>query len=365
MATQTVPLPSQWQRLGEGSPKRLDLTLPPELEAHEPPEARGLHREQVRLMVAYKSTGRLLHRHFADLPDMLDPGSLLVLNTSGTLSAELPSLRSDGSPVLLHLSTPLPHAEDNVWTAELRSPVGARVLDGRIGELLFLPDGGTARVLDAYPAPDHVVIEGSRLWSARLQLPLPLPEYLERHGRPIHYSHILDDWPLSAYQTAYAETPGSAEMPSAGRPITCELLEELRRRGVNTATLLLHTGVSSQEEDETPFAEYFVVPPATVEAVEHTRAAGKPVIAVGTTVVRALESAGGKSARGWTELVITPERGVRFVDGLITGWHEPRASHLLMLEAIAGRPLLEASYAEAIRRGYLWHEFGDSHLILP
>ena len=365
MATPRVPLPSQWERLGEGASKRLDFTLPAALEAHEPPEARGLERERVRLMVAYKSSGRLLHRHFADLPDLLEPGSLLVLNTSGTLPAELQALRTDGSPVLLHLSTPLPHAEDNVWTAELRSPTGARILDGRIGELLFLPEGGSARMLDAYPAPDHLVIEGSRLWSARLHLALPLPEYLQRHGRPIHYSHIAAEWPLSAYQTAYAETAGSAEMPSAGRPITCPLLDELRRRGVNTATLLLHTGVSSQEEDEAPFAEYFVVPPATIEAVERAHAAGKPVIAVGTTVVRALESAGGKAARGWTELVITPQRGVRFVDGLITGWHEPRASHLLMLEAIAGRPLLEASYTEAISRAYLWHEFGDSHLILP
>lgn len=344
---------------------RLDFSLPPALEAHEPPEARGLARDQVRLMATYKRSGRLVHAGFRDLPDLLEPGSLLVLNRSGTLPAALRALRSDGNPILLHLSTPLPRAEDTIWTVELRSASGARMHDGRIAELLFLPEGGSARILDAYPTPTSLTIEGSRLWTARLHLPMALSDYLRRNGRPIRYSHIHGDWPLSAYQTVYADTPGSAEMPSAGRPLTCELLAELQRRGIDTATVLLHTGVSSQEADETPFAEYFRVPAATIDAVNRARAAGKPVIATGTTVVRALEAAEGKPAEGWTELVITPRRGVRYVDGLITGWHEPQASHLMMLEAIAGRPLLEAAYGEAIRAGYLWHEFGDSQLILP
>ncbi|HLG71180.1 MAG TPA: S-adenosylmethionine:tRNA ribosyltransferase-isomerase [Chloroflexota bacterium] len=344
---------------------RLDFELPAALEAHEPPEARGLARDEVRLMVSRKRDGRLQHARFRDLPSLLAPGTLLVLNRSATLPAEVAGFRSDGAPVVIHFSTRLPKAVEQLWTLELRTPAGARVRNGRIGELLFLPEGGTARVLDAYPPPDELVIEGSRLWTARLHLPRPVLEYLAANGKPIRYAHIAREWPLSAYLTEFADRPGSAEMPSAGRPLTRELLVELRRRGVETAFITLHTGVSSQEADELPFPEYFEVPPETAAAVQQARAAGRPVIAVGTTVVRALESAADSAAHGWTDVVITPERGVRFVDGLITGWHEPRASHLLMLEAIAGRPLLEASYTEAIRAGYLWHEFGDSQLILP
>ena len=343
---------------------RLNFELPSSLEAHEPPEARGLARDQVRLMVSQREDERLLHARFADLPELLPPGAVLVLNTSGTLPAALPALRADGTPLNLHLSTRYPGALDELWTVELRRG-SARVHDGRLGDVLFLPDGGTALILDAYPEPLDVCLpQTSRLWLARLRLPAPLMAYLEWHGRPIRYAHIHGEWPLAAYQTVYGETPGSAEMPSAGRPFTTELLSRLEDRGVRIARLLLHTGVSSQEADETPFSEYFEVPDETLEMVREAHRGGRPVIAVGTTVVRALESAGEGHSRGWTTLVITPSRGVRLVDGLITGWHEPQASHLLMLEAIAGRSLLEASYTEAIRAGYLWHEFGDSQLIL-
>src|SRR5690242_5497004 len=164
-------------------------------------------------MVSERSTGRLVHAVFRDLPELLPPGSLLTLSRSGTRPPELPALRADGSPLLAHLSTPLPRAEDRLWTLELRTPSGARFGGGRIGDVLFLPAGGTARILDAYPAPDSVVIEGSRLWTARLHLPEPLLPYLARHGRPIRYGHIAGEWPLAAYQTAYADVPGSAEMP--------------------------------------------------------------------------------------------------------------------------------------------------------
>jgi S-adenosylmethionine:tRNA ribosyltransferase-isomerase len=130
------------------------------------------------------------------------------------------------------------------------------------------------------------------------------------------------------------------------------------------------TGVASLEADEQPYPEHATLPRATAARVNATRAAGGRVVAIGTTVVRALESAVDPLGRvhafdGWTDLVITPERGVRVVDGLLTGWHEPEASHLLLLEAIAGRELLELSYEAAVSEGYLWHEFGDVHLILP
>ena len=202
--------------------------------------------------------------------------------------------------------------------------------------------------------------------SPALTLPEPLDAYLTAHGAPIRYAHEPGPHPLEDHQTIFASEPGSAEMPSAGRPFSRRAIAALRARGVGVARLVLHTGVSSQERGERPYPERYRVPRATAERVN----AARRVIAVGTTVVRALETVADDRrtvhpGEGWTSLVITPERGVRAVDGLITGWHEPDASHLLMLEAIAGRELLERSYAAAVARGYRWHEFGDSHLLLP
>jgi S-adenosylmethionine:tRNA ribosyltransferase-isomerase len=195
-------------------------------------------------------------------------------------------------------------------------------------------------------------------------------EWLAAHGAPIRYRHVPEEWPIGIYQTIFATEPGSAEMPSAARPFSAELVTELVSRGVELAPLVLHTGVSSQESRELPYPEPYRVPAATAELVNHVRGRNGKVIAVGTTVVRALETVTDECGvvhpgEGWTNTVITAERGVRAVDGLITGWHEPEATHLAMLEAVGGRPLLERSYAEALATGYLWHEFGDSHLILP
>ncbi|HYZ98406.1 MAG TPA: S-adenosylmethionine:tRNA ribosyltransferase-isomerase [Acidimicrobiales bacterium] len=194
--------------------------------------------------------------------------------------------------------------------------------------------------------------------------------YLAAHGQPIRYAHIQGAWPLEAYQSVFSRHPGSAEMPSAARPFTEALVTELVTRGIIVAPVLLHTGVSSQEAGEPPYPERYEVPAATASLVNAAHADGRRVIAVGTTAVRALESTADGAGRshpggGWTELVVTPERGVRVVDGLLTGWHEPESSHLAMLEAIAGPELLDASYAAAVSEGYRWHEFGDSHLILP
>ena len=328
----------------------LAFELPSELEAREPPEARGLARDEVRLLVA--SEDALCHRTFRDLPDVLDPGDVVVVNTSGTLAASLAARRVGGTEIELHLSTQLP---GGLWVVEPRKT------EAHAGELLELPSGGRAELLAPYP-----VGGGGRLWVAVLQVPGPLVPYLEAHGRPIRYSYVERDWPLEAYQTVFAVEPGSAEMPSAARPFTAELVTALVSRGITVAPLVLHTGVSSLEDHEPPFAEAYRVPAETARLVNGARR----VIAVGTTVVRALETVADRDGvvhpgEGWTELVITPERGVRAVDGLITGWHEPKASHLLMLEAIAGRDLLERSYQAALDAGYLWHEFGDSHLLLP
>jgi S-adenosylmethionine:tRNA ribosyltransferase-isomerase len=309
------------------------------------------------------SPARLEHRRFRDLADILEPGDLLVVNTSATLPAALDAERSGGEVLRLHLSTPLPGVwpDDGFerWVVELRD--GSRPCRcGRAGERLALPGGGSAELLAPY-------LGGQRLWAARLHLPQPLLAYLDQHGAPIRYRHLPAPRPLADFQTVFANEPGSAEMPSAGRPFSDRVLNALGARGVAVAPIVLHTGVSSLERGEAPYPERFSVPAATAAAVN----AAKRVIAVGTTVVRALESAvegtveGTVPSTGWTRVVITPERGVRVVDGLLTGWHEPDASHLLMLEAIAGRDLVERSYAAALADGYLWHEFGDSHLILP
>jgi S-adenosylmethionine:tRNA ribosyltransferase-isomerase len=351
----------------------LAFELPSRLEARRPTEARGLARDEVRLLVA--DGDELHHARFRDLPSFLAPGDVLVVNTSATLPAALPARLPDGSPVGLHLSTPVPDDETDVspliggkvrsrpvrvrWVVELRRD-GAPSRAADAGLTLSMPAGARA----ALKAPYSI---GQRLWTAELTLPEPLLAYLSRHGRPIRYGYVREDWPLADYQTVFAAHPGSAEMPSAGRPFSHRLLATLAAHGVEIAPLLLHTGVSSPEEHEPPYPEWFRVPPSTAAAVNAAR--GR-VIAVGTTVVRALESVASpdgtvEAGQGWTDLVITPARGVYAVDGIVTGWHEPAASHLQMLAGIAGEDLIERSYAAALEHGYLWHEFGDSHLILP
>jgi S-adenosylmethionine:tRNA ribosyltransferase-isomerase len=375
---------------GASTPTRpgpLEFEVPPELEAHDPPEARGLSRDSVRLMVAFRHDLHLVHARFRDLAQFLEPGDLLVINNSGTLPASIPARRVDGTMLELHLSTPLPSGQGpvdltaepgpdpNVWVVELRRPSGADSLPFRTaspGETLTLPEAST-EILEPYP-PDCGPLEQrakeSRLWTAILRLPTALGPYLERHGHPIRYGYVTREWPVSYYQTVYAMEAGSAEMPSAGRAFTPRMITELIARGIDVAPVTLHAGVASIEGHETPAAEYYRVPEETARRVTVARESGGRVIAVGTTVVRALETVASESGavgadQGWTKLIVSPERGVRVVDGLLTGWHEPRASHLLMLEAVAGRKLLEVSYQEALEQKYLWHEFGDLHLILP
>jgi S-adenosylmethionine:tRNA ribosyltransferase-isomerase len=344
----------------------LEFELPPALEAGEPPEARGLARDDVRLMVSRYGDDAVEHARFRELPRFLRAGDLLVVNTSGTLSAAVDATRADGSRAVLHLSTRLPAG---LWSVELRraGPRGSEPCRDVVrGERLLLPGGGTATLL----TPHRRDGGPARLWVAELQLPAPPEWYLEDHGAPIRYSYVARPWPSHYYQTVFATEPGSAEMPSAGRAFTPELVTRLVSRGVQVAPLLLHTGVASLEHDEPPYEEYYRVPADTARAVNAARAAGRRVVAVGTTVARALESVADEDGRahpgeGWTGLVITPERGLRLVDGLLTGLHEPRATHLAMLAALCGLEHLRLTYAEALRRRYLWHEFGDLHLIMP
>jgi S-adenosylmethionine:tRNA ribosyltransferase-isomerase len=356
--------------LTAGAPPRLpelhplSFDLPPELEAPAPPENRGITRDAVRMLVAKKSDLSLVHSHFSELPRFLEEGDLVVINTSGTLAAELDGSAADGSAVQVHLSTQLPAG---LWTVEVRRD-GAAHLRARAGDTFELAGGGQVVLLAPYsPGPGGA---GVRLWVSHIEVPQRLHSYLARYGRPIRYGYVQGSYPLSAYQNVYATEPGSAEMPSAGRPFTPEVLTRLVAKGVGVAPLLLHTGVASLEANEPPYAEYFKVSLPTAHRINDTRRSGGRVIAIGTTVVRALESVVDEqghvhTSEGWTETVVSPEHPVRSIDGFLTGWHEPEASHLAMLEAIAGRPLLEVSYAAALSERYLWHEFGDVHLILP
>jgi S-adenosylmethionine:tRNA ribosyltransferase-isomerase len=339
----------------------LAFELPARLEAREPPEIRGTGRDDVSLLVATRPEGSIVHRRFGDLPQLLAPGDLLVLNTSATLPAALPAARADGAALELRLSTPAPGRDpDGFWVVELRR--GDEPFAGvEVDERLALPAGGSARILAPYA--------DARLWLARLELPRPLELYLAEHGHPIRYGYVSRRWPLGAYQNVYAEEPGSAEMVSAGRPFTTELITRLVARGVLLAPLTLHTGVSSQERHERPYPERFRVPEHTARLVNAVHDWGGRVVATGTTVVRALETVAQPdgtvaAGEGWTHLVVTPERGLWAVGGLLTGLHEAEASHLDLLRAAAGDELLARSYRAALEHGYRWHEFGDSHLIL-
>ncbi|OLB73431.1 MAG: queuosine biosynthesis protein [Actinobacteria bacterium 13_2_20CM_2_71_6] len=346
---------------------RTRFALPAELSATQPPEARGLRRDEVRLLVAEGST--VWHARFRDLGRFLAAGDVVVVNTSGTLAAAVdtagPVAVDPAGPAagpVVHFSTPLDSPGE--WVAELRRPdQSGPIRDARPGSRIALPGGGSLTLLDHMGDSD-------RLWRVRVEVPGTVPAYLNRYGRPISYSYLRGRWPLSAYQTVFANEPGSAEMPSAGRPFTHELVAALVSAGVTVAPITLHTGVSSLESGEPPQPERFRVPASTAGLVNLARANGGRVVAVGTTVARALETVAlpdgsVRAGAGWTDLVLGPDRPARVVDGLITGLHEPEASHLLLLEAIAGPALVQRTYDAAIEGRYLWHEFGDSCLLLP
>lgn len=318
-------------------------------------------RDGVRLLVA--GPDRLQHSTFADLGRFLEPGDLVVVNTSGTLSAAVDGTRRDGRAVTVHFATAL---DDGQWVVEVRPRRRANgpVDDLSTGEPIELPDGVRLVVGEPHPAGQR------RLWRARVPVDGGVIAYLARAGRPIRYSYVRGRYPAAAYQTVFAREPGSAEMPSAGRPFTEAIVTDLVTRGIAVAPVLLHTGVSSQDAGEPPQPERFRVTEPTARLVNMTRAWGGRVVAVGTTVTRALESAADgagvlRATAGWTDVVLGQDRPARVVDGLVTGWHAPGASHLHLLEAVAGPELVRAAYAEAERADYRWHEFGDSCLLLP
>jgi S-adenosylmethionine:tRNA ribosyltransferase-isomerase len=343
------------------------FTLPPGSEADAPPERRGLARDGVTLLAA--RPGEVSTHRFRDLPDLLAPGDVVVVNTSPTAPARLDAVRSDGVATPVHVSTTL---DDGTWVVEVRRPDNTGPDRGvEPGSVLLLPGGVRLHLVEAFPRPAR----GSRLWRARTDPPVRAAAHLARYGVPIRYGYLARPVPLPYLQNVYA-TPadggqlGSAEMASAGRPFTEHLLVQLMTRGVAVLPLVLHTGVSSPEAHEPPAPERFLVPAATARLVNATRAAGGRVVAVGTTVTRALETATDEDgvtrpAAGWTDLGLGPDRPARAVTGLVTGLHAPEASHLQLLVAVAGADLVDEAYRAAVAGHLRWHEFGDSMLFLP
>jgi S-adenosylmethionine:tRNA ribosyltransferase-isomerase len=338
-------------------PPTTTFTLPRRLEATKPPSA----RDAVRLLVARRSG--VEHTQFDRLGHYLTAGDLLVINTSATLAAAIDGTRDDGRLVTIHFATAL---DDGAWVVEIRPRTDATgpMADTNGGDVIDLPDGVRLHIGRPHPAGQ------TRLWRGRIAVEGPVAAYLARNGRPIRYSYVPRVYPLAQYQTVFAQEPGSAEMPSAGRPFTAELVVHLIARGVVIAPITLHTGVSSQDPGEPPQPERYRVPAATARLVNMTRAGGSRVVAVGTTVTRALESAVDRDGtirerNGWTDLVLETDHPARVVDALITGWHAPGASHLELLQAVAGTELVRRAYDAALAAGYLWHEFGDSCLLLP
>ena len=329
-------------------------------EATSPPEARGLRRDEVRLLVSIPS-GHADSRFF-ELPRILQPGDLLVVNSSKTIAASLPADGKFGR-FILNLST---NFGSGLWLAEPR-------WDTATPGPLPISAGDSVRVAGMDVALVAAHSEIPRLWIVKFHGDALAGTELV--GTPIRYGHVAEQFPLNAYQTVFAREPGSAEMPSAGRPFSMEVVSALQDAGVELAEIVLHTGVSSLEIDEGTdgrppmYPEPFRVSAHTARKVNEARRLGRRVIAVGTTVVRALESAWStgrvEPAHGYTRLFVRPARGVGAVDGLLTGFHEPRSTHLAMLHAIAGGTMIRDGYDHAIEGGYLWHEFGDSHLILP
>jgi S-adenosylmethionine:tRNA ribosyltransferase-isomerase len=371
------------------SPFRFEL--PDALLAREPPEKRGLVRDQVRLLAADRATGALRHTRFDRIGDLLRPGDCLVFNASRTLPAALKACFRNAPGAFDAETTPAPlrglhlrlarRNEDGTWSALpltetdepwREDPPGAR--------LEFLPAPPQGNMQDTSGPPLTAEVAGrdplvSRLWRLRFSRSgSDLVESLSRLGDPVRYWYAAAPWDLDFYQTVYAREPGSMEMPSAGRAFTWKLLLDLRRRGIGTAFLVLHAGLSSYLDEEfdaghPASVEPYRLDPEGAERINAAKARGGRIVAVGTTVVRALETLADpdgtvRAGEGRTCLRITPSHRLRSVDGLLTGFHEPQASHLDLLSAFLPPERLERIYAAALREGYLWHEFGDANLIL-
>ena len=345
-----------------------DYILPEELIAQNP----VFPRDSSRLLVVNSSTETApAHHVFRDLPDLLRPGDLLIVNDTKVIPARLYGSKSTGATVEVLL---LEERKYNCWLALVkpgkRFKIGSRIFFTS-KDSLQNPSTLTATVLATDPAT------GGRLLDFDVPDGKPLIEVLEQFGEiplpPYITSSTAAD---EQYQTVYAQQPGAIAAPTAGLHFTPELLDKLRDRGINQAFITLHVGVGTfrpvEIEDVTNHQmhqEWISVPPTTVEQIRATKAAGGRIIAVGTTVVRALEGAAQsgdlQSFCGRTDLFIYPGYQWRVVDGLITNFHLPRSSLLMLVSALIGRERLLNIYQQAIAGKYRFYSFGDAMLILP
>jgi S-adenosylmethionine:tRNA ribosyltransferase-isomerase len=341
--------------------------LPSELNADRPPERRGLARDRVRLLVLDRNTGQVTHTRFDRITEFLDPGDLLVFNSSRTLPATLAgTVRHLQWAVEVRLAELLP---DGTWLALLiQSPQKAENVVTK-GLILEFAQDLRCEVLERDPRIP-------RLW--KLRFSKSGTEFLDsvyRIGQPVRYRYLSAPWRLSYYQNVYALQPGAAEMPSAGRAFTWRLLLQLRHRGVETAAITLHAGLSSYLDNDLDrqhlaSEEEYWISEETAAKIRRAKNSDRRIVAIGTTVVRALESiaaeSGGevRACHQYTQLRVTADYRLQIVNALLTGLHEPEASHLDLLAAFVSPPTLYAAYSEGVRQRYLWHEFGDLNLIL-
>jgi S-adenosylmethionine:tRNA ribosyltransferase-isomerase len=334
------------------------IAPPPSQRAALPAELRGLRRDGARLCVVEGDSRRIGHTVVAGLSNYLQAGDVLVVNSSRTLPAAIAMRREGGATVQIRLTA----LRDGLHGIAVGTTPPHHSVALRIGERLR---AATGLVLRVSGCRDDVPL----LWRLTVEAGDHVDSLL-RAGEPIRYSYVPDPIPLEHYQTVYAGVPGSVETPSAGRHLTWELLGQLRQRGVAVTDIVLHCGLSSLQDDDADarkplVEEWFEVG----EHAERAISGARRVVAVGTTVVRALETAAAadgrvRAMRGWTELKIAPSAKLRVVDALLTGLHEPPATHLDMLGAFIDQDLLGQAYAEVREGGYLWHEFGDAMLIV-
>ena len=331
-----------------------DYDLPPELIAQEPVEP----RDSARLLLVSRATGALAHHRVRDLPSLLRPGDLLVLNDTRVMAARLLGVRADtGGRVELLL---LREHGDGAWSALVRP--GRAATPGRQYRLESSDGPLTATVRSR--EEDIAIVAFDRPIDPATAGSVPLPPYIQGfEGDP------------ERYQTVYAREARSAAAPTAGLHFTPDLFERLDEAGVEREFLTLEVGAGTfrpvRTEDPSEHAlppERYRLPPATAEAIRGARAGGRRVIATGTTVVRTLEHALGPAegaSEGETALFIRPGHTFTAVDALLTNFHLPRSTLLMLVSAFAGHDLIREAYAEAVRERYRFYSFGDAMLILP
>ena len=343
----------------------IQFELPEPLACPKPTELRNISRDAVRLLIS-SGNGQIEQAKFKNLPDYLNEGDVLVVNTSATQASAFPVLLPNQRQGVVHFSTPI---SNNNWLVEIREIVGdttVRWREGHNNQVFQLP-GKASITLKSKFYQDRELLH---LWSVEFTANENFQQYAKVHGRPIKYQNLNNGYPLDYYQTFFSDRPGSAEMPSAGRGFTQSLVNNLLAKGIVFAPILLHTGISSLEEHESPYPEYFEIDAVSASALNYAKGKGHRIIAVGTTSVRAVESATNRRGvvvpfRGHTNMYIKSNDPMKTINGLVTGFHEPRASHLHMLQSLAGREHIQRAYQYAIKEEYYWHQFGDLHLILP